>query len=252
MVKADITTQMDFVGTGSGVDASAGMFTGLQAGRRDGRSFAEMRSLSVEQGPLHAADGSASVHVGNSTVLAAVYGPTEAPSNRQDPMRCTVTVSVRDGNTENHSSSDSIRDLVQSSLLSALHPRKGVVICIHILSADGGERAAAVNAALLALLDAGVPLLDMPVAACVAISNKVVIADPNSAEESESDSILTLTFSSQNGSLSQDYAAIHSTGDFGGADEFKKAASVAHSLAEHTLGFIKLSIERKLQQPRAY
>ncbi len=245
-------TPMEFVGTGSGVDASAGMLTGLHAGRRDGRSFAEMRSISLEQGPLHAADGSASVRVGNSVVLAAVYGPTEAPSNRLDPMRCIVTVTVRDGSTENLGGGDSIRDLVQSSMLSSLHPRKGVVICVHILSADGGERAAAVNAALLALLDAGVPLLDMPISSCVCVANKVVIADPSAAEESEADAVLTLTFSSDNGSLSQDFAAIHSTGDCGGVKEFNKAVSVAHSLAEHTLGFIKLSIERKLQQPRAY
>lgn len=245
-------TPMDFVGVGSGVDASTGMLTGLHAGRRDGRSFTEMRSLSLEQGPLHAADGSASVRVGNSAVLAAVYGPTEAPSNRLDPMRCTVTVTVRDGSTENLGGSESIRDLVQSSMLSALHPRKGVVICVHILSADGGERAAAINATLLALLDAGVPLLNMPISSCVGISNKVVIADPSSAEENEADAVLTLTFSSDDGSLSQDFAAIHSTGDCGGVDEFKRAVSVAHILAEHTLGFIRLSIERKLEQPRAY
>lgn len=245
---------MDFVGVGSGVDAAAGG-TGLAAGRRDGRSFSEMRSLSIDQGSMHTADGSATVTVGNSCVLCSIYGPTEAPIARQDAERCVVSVTIRDRSMESSSSGDTLRDLVRTIMLTALHPRKVVQASVHILSSDGGVLSACVNSCILALLDAGVPLTCVPVSACVALSNGAVVADPNALEESEADAVLTLTYgtkTTKNGELAEDYASIHTTGDVGGEAQFAEAAQVAHSLAEHTLGFFKLSIARKRQEPRAY
>lgn len=239
---------MDFVGVGSGVDASLG--TGLVAGRRDGRSFSEMRSLSIDQGSIHCADGSATVTVGNTVVLASIYGPLDAPIARQDATRCTVSVTIRDRSAE--ASSDSLRDLVRTIMLTALHPRKVLRVSVHILSSDGGVVSACINASILALLDAGVPLTCVPVSACLALTNGSVVADPNALEESEADSVLTLTYPTKNGVLCDEYASIHTTGDLGGAPEFDKASQVAHSLAQHMLGFFKLSIARKRKEPRAY
>jgi len=246
----NLPTDMDFVGVGSGVDAAARGDTGLAAGRRDGRGFSDMRSLSLEQGSMHTADGSATVTCGNTCVLSSVYGPTECAIARQDATRCTVSVTIRDRQTE--SSSDSLRDLVRSIMLTSLHPRKVLHISVHILSSDGGVISACINASVLALLDAGVPLLSIPVSSCVALSNTFIIADPNDLEESEADSVLTLTYSTKNGELCDNFASIHTTGDVGGQGEFTKASQVAHSLAEHTLGFFKLSIARKRKEPRAY
>lgn len=225
--------------------------TGAHAGRRDGRGFGEMRELSVAQGPHKGADGSANVQVGATIVLAAIYGPMETTVSKQDADRCAVTVWVREG-AETVSGTDELCNLVRASVLCALYPRKNLCVCAHILSADGGVRAAAVNASVLALINAGVPMANLPVAACVALCNSVVIADPNAVEESEADAVLTFTFSTQNGKLSTDFAAMHTTGDCGGIDIFNRAADAAHSLAEHTLAFFKLSIERNIQMPHAY
>eukprot|EP00171_Calliarthron_tuberculosum_P017927 IDg17927t1 len=232
----------------------AGTVTGAHAGRRDGRGAAEMRELSVAQGPLGVADGSANVQVGGSVVLAAVYGPMETSVTKQEASRCAVTVWIRDGaesRVDGGGGSDALRDLVRASVLCALHPRKNVCVCAHLLSSDGGVRAAIVNATVLALMDAGIPLATVPVAACVALSNSAVIADPNAVEEAEADAVLTFTFSTSDGKLSRDFAAIHTVGDCGGFEQFNRAVDVAYSLAEHTLSFFKLSMERKLNLPRA-
>lgn len=250
-VKPSNVDLMEFVGFGTGVDAMQKGPAGV-AGRRDGRSFAEMRNLALEQGSLHNADGSACVHVGNTVVLAAVHGPTEALLSKQDAARCTVSVTVQDGSNEEVGGSNILRDLIRAVIPTALHPRKCVYVCVHILSADGGERAACINAAILALLDAGVPMLDVPVASCVSLNNGVVVADPSSTETQEADAVFTLTFSTKNGKLSNELASIHTTGDCGGQEMFNYAVSVGHKLAEHTLAFFKLSLERKQKQARAY
>lgn len=46
------------------------------------------------------------------------------------------------------------------AVLTHLHPRSEITITLHILSQDGGVLATCVNAATLALIDAGIPMSD--------------------------------------------------------------------------------------------
>jgi len=75
-----------------------------------------------------------------------------------------------------------------STLLTVLHPRSEVHISLHILSQDGSILATCVNAATLALVDAGVPMTDY-VTACTVASytnpdeSDEPLLDMNSAEE---------------------------------------------------------------------
>lgn len=52
--------------------------------RHDGRAGNELRPFASDQGALFRADGSARMSHGNSTVLAAVYGPGQAKSRRSE------------------------------------------------------------------------------------------------------------------------------------------------------------------------
>lgn len=54
----------------------------LPTTRRDGRKANQIRPLAAEQGILNRADGSARFVQGNTSVLAAVYGPAPAKSAR--------------------------------------------------------------------------------------------------------------------------------------------------------------------------
>lgn len=56
----------------------------LTTTRRDGRKANQIRPLAAEQGILNRADGSARFVQGNTSVLAAVYGPAPAKSARME------------------------------------------------------------------------------------------------------------------------------------------------------------------------
>ena len=61
--------------------------------------------------------------------------------------------------------------------------RHGSQDCSVSLQADGGTRCAAINAALLALADAGVPLRDMVAACAAGYLDKTPILDMNYLED---------------------------------------------------------------------
>lgn len=91
--------------------------------------------------------------------------------------------------------SHTIASALSASLFLHLHPRSTLHITIHVLSQDGSLLACALNAATLALVDAGVPMADY-VIACTAGSTASYAAgggageadpvlDLNGAEEQE-------------------------------------------------------------------
>ena len=88
---------------------------------------------------------------------------------------------------------NTISQTFQSHLFTNLYPRSSISIALHILSLDGGLLAACLNAASLALVDAGVPMPSM-LAACTAglvenIDQAAIQYEPlqdlNNAEEQE-------------------------------------------------------------------
>ena len=57
--------------------------------------------------------------------------------------------------------------------MTTLYPRSAISIFVEVLQADGGDYAVCVNAATLALIDAGIPIRDV----CCAVSCGVAIKD---------------------------------------------------------------------------
>lgn len=79
-----------------------------------------------------------------------------------------------------------------SLLLTHLYPHSTITLNIHILSQDGSLLAACLNAATLALIDAGIPMTDYLVACTAASSatssdsdNSDPLLDLNNLEEQE-------------------------------------------------------------------
>lgn len=58
-----------------------------------------------------------------------------------------------------------IRNTLEQTILLQLLPRSQIEVYVQVLQADGGTRCASINAAMLALADAGIPLRDI-VASC--------------------------------------------------------------------------------------
>jgi exosome complex component RRP41 len=142
--------------------------------RADGRKTDELRPVEMKVGVLKHADGSALVKIGKTVALAAVYGPRELnPRHMQESdraiLQCNYTMApfstnerVRPGPSRR---SVEISKVTRESLEPALFlhdfPRTTIDVYIVILQANAGTRTAGINAASLALADAGIQMRDL-------------------------------------------------------------------------------------------
>ena len=148
--------------------------------RMDGRKPDELRPLVVQAGVLERAKGSALVKIGRSVAVAAVYGPRRLHSKYlQDAtkaiLQCTYTMvpfstdeRVRPGNSRRSTEiSKVMRESLEPAIFLEEFPKATIDLHVNIIQADASTRVAAINAASIALADAGIPMRDL-VAACTA------------------------------------------------------------------------------------
>jgi ribonuclease PH len=105
-----------------------------------------------------------------------VLGPRPCRSGRQeDSERCQLEVQVVPlGGVAGPSEAELcalLRQALAACLVLTAHPRKVLTIAVHVLADGGGAAAAAVNAAVLALADAGVPLRALASAVTLGVSS---------------------------------------------------------------------------------
>jgi exosome complex component RRP41 len=137
--------------------------------RRDGRRPHELRRVAATIGVLAGADGSAVFQMGNTQVLASVFGPREVELRSQlrhdrAIIKCEYAMAAfstgggrRRGKIDRRSAelSAAIRAALEQTVALEEYARSQIDVCVQVLQADGGTRCAAVNAAVLALADAG-------------------------------------------------------------------------------------------------
>ena len=76
-----------------------------------------------------------------------------------------------------------IREALEPVVMSEAFPRTSVDVFIEVISADGGTRTAALNAASLALADAGVPMRDLVAAVAVGKVDGYLVLDIDQVED---------------------------------------------------------------------
>ncbi|HSB57408.1 MAG TPA: exosome complex exonuclease Rrp41 [Nitrosopumilaceae archaeon] len=166
--------------------------------RCDGRKIDQIRNVSIQVGVLKNADGSAYIEFGKNKILAGVFGPRDVhPKHMADQdsgiLRCRYHMSPFSV-TERKNPAPSrreieiskvIKEALQPAVILKDFPRTVVDVFIEILQADGGSRCAALDAASVALVDAGIPMRDI-VSACAAgkVADKIVL-DVNDEEDKE-------------------------------------------------------------------
>lgn len=79
----------------------------------------------------------------------------------------------------------SIRQTFEPVLLTSQFPRSQISIYIQVLQLDGGTLPAAINASTLALIDAGIPMIDYVVACSAGCIGETEVCDLNYLEESQ-------------------------------------------------------------------
>lgn len=154
--------------------------------RNDGRKPSEIRRTKIQIGPLSGGStvssgvaGSAIMQMGLTIALASVCGPTEC-SRRSEELtdKAFLDVNIRlapfassvgdrrvvknpGGDRILVEQSHLIKRAIEAAVMLHLYPRARIEINILILADDGGRLCAAINAATLALIDAGIPMKDM-------------------------------------------------------------------------------------------
>ena len=164
--------------------------------RVDGRRTDEIRPTELKVGVLKQADGSASIRQGKTYIIAGVYGPRELHPrhltlNDRAYLRVTyrmATFSVPDRKRPAPSRREKEISMVIANALRPVlfleeFPKAVVDVFITVIQADGGTRCAAINAASLALADAGIPMRSLVPAVAVGKADGKLLVDLGDEED---------------------------------------------------------------------
>jgi exosome complex component RRP41 len=212
--------------------------------RLDGRGPEDIRKIKIEAGVLHRADGSCYMEWGGNKVLVAVYGPREAvPRHTQNPLRAIVQArynmaafSVEDRkrpgpDRRSVEISKVISEALEKVILTEQFPRATVNVNIEVLDAEAGTRCAGLTAAGVALIDAGIPMRDIPVACAAGKIGGQVVLDLGKEEDNFGDADLPVAISPRTGEVLLLQMDGHLT-----VDEFNQAFDLAvkgcHAVSE--------------------
>ena len=214
-------------------------------GRRlDGRGPEDLRKIKIEAGVLHRADGSCYLEWGGNKVLVAVYGPREAvPRHTQNPLRAIVQArynmaafSVEDRkrpgpDRRSVEISKVISEALEKVVLTEQFPRASIDVNIEVLDAEAGTRCAGLTAAGVALIDAGIPMRDIPVACAAGKIGGQVVLDLGKEEDNFGDADLPIAIAPRTGEVLLLQMDGHLT-----LDEFNRAFDLAvkgcHAVSE--------------------
>jgi exosome complex component RRP41 len=175
--------------------------------RLDGRKLDELRPVKMEVGVIPNADGSAYLEQGKNKILVGVYGPKEAhPRHIAQQDRAVIQCryhmapfSVDERKSPAPSRRDVelskvIREALEPAIFLEYYPKTAIQVYIEILQADGGTRCAGINAASLALADAGIPMRDLVVACAAGKADGKLIVDLMDTEDKVGDADVPVAF----------------------------------------------------------
>ena len=148
--------------------------------RLDGRKLDEIRPLEAEVGVIKRAQGSAMFAFGKTRALAGVYGPRPMhPKGLQDPtktiLRCKYFMApfstsdrIRPGRSRRATEiSKVIKEALSQVVFFEDFPKTATDVFMDVIQADASTRCAALNAASMALAEAGTPMRDL--VSCIAV-----------------------------------------------------------------------------------
>jgi exosome complex component MTR3 len=171
----------------------------------------ELRAFHASTGIVSRAAGSALVELGAQTkVIAAVYGPRQLQASAVSAHTITqakVSCDFRYAPFSRHVQlydpkgkkrtdeevhlSKQLEDAISVSIIRESYPKSSIDVFVLVLDAAGGEFAAGICAASLALADAGLDLYDLVAASTLQITEDQVIVDP---EQSDASPCMTLAY----------------------------------------------------------
>ncbi|XP_026769787.3 exosome complex component RRP46 isoform X1 [Pangasianodon hypophthalmus] len=204
-----------------------------------------LREFGSEQSLLSKPDGSATFMQGDTSVLAGVYGPAEVKVNKEIYDRATLEVliqpkagmpSVRERTRE-----QCVRETCEAALLSTLHPRSSLTLVLQVVHDDGSLLACCLNAACMALMDAGLPMSRLFCGVTCAIdAESRIITDPTAQQEKESRALMTFAVDSKEHNV-----MMSSTKGSFSVKEMQQCIAVSQKASERIFQFYRDSVKRR-------
>jgi exosome complex component RRP41 len=165
--------------------------------RVDGRLPADLRRLKHKLGSMRNVDGSCYLEQGLNKVLVTVLGPVE--QTRQDGRHAdkgTVTVTIahaafsgterkarRHGDRRVLEMEGTLQQSLEGVVCLELYARSDIRVNVNVLEADGSLVCTVMNAACLALMDAGINMTDMLCACSSGFVKQLLCTDLNQVEQ---------------------------------------------------------------------
>ncbi|KAK1785120.1 hypothetical protein P4O66_018534 [Electrophorus voltai] len=224
-----------------------------------------LREFGSEQNLLSKPDGSATFVQGDTSVCAGVYGPAEVKVSKEIYDRATLEVLIHPKvgvtSVRERAREQCVRETCEATLLSTLHPRSSLTLVLQVVHDDGSVSfetktipkmscslfvfvcllSCCLNAACMALLDAGLPMGCLFCGVTCAIDSEgLIIADPTAQQEKESRALMTFAIDSKERNV-----MMSSTKGSFSAKELQQCIAVSQKASEHIFQFYRDSVKRR-------
>ncbi|XP_062860557.1 exosome complex component RRP46 [Trichomycterus rosablanca] len=209
---------------------------------------AVLRDFCAEHTLLSKPDGSATFIQGDTNVLAGVYGPAEVKVNKEIYDRATLEVLIQPkvgmSSVREREREQCVRETCEAALLSTLHPRSSFTLILQVVHDDGSLLACCLNAACMALMDAGLPMnrLFCGVTCAIDAENRI-ITDPTAQQEKESRALLTFAIDSKDHNV-----MMSSTKGSFSVKEMQQCIAVSQKASEQIFQFYRDSVKRRFSK----
>ena len=172
------------------------MVAGSYTKRSDGRTMDGFRPIKAKVGIIPSADGSVMFETGKTRAIAVVRGPRKLhPKHMENPEKGVLRVSyqmmsfsvwdrIKPGASRRGQEISKVTEWALQEVVDLdAFPNSVVDVVIQIPQADAGTRVAGINAAAMALAQAGIPMREMVSAMAVGKVDKTIVVDVNYDEE---------------------------------------------------------------------
>ncbi len=203
--------------------------------RLDGRAVDEIRPTTIKAGVLNRAEGSAYVEMGNTKAIAGVFGPRplhprHLQKTERGVLRCKYTMAPFSVDDRKRPGPDRRSTEISMVTANAIYPvldlsefpKTGIDVIIEILQADASTRIAGLNAAVVALADAGIEMKDLVSSVSVGKIDGEIVLDVAGDEDCFGDTDMPVAMIPRTGEVT----LLQLDGNLS-MDEFEKAFSLA-------------------------
>ncbi|MFT7803817.1 exosome complex component RRP46, partial [Arapaima gigas] len=207
-----------------------------------------LREFGCEQSLLSRPDGSSSFVQGmywNTSVLAGVYGPADVKVSKEIHDRATLEVIIQlkvgMSGVRERAQEQYVRETCEAALLSSLHPRSSLSLVLQIIHDDGSLLSCCLNAACMALMDAGLPMSCLFCGVTCAIDHDgCIVTDPTLKQEKESRALMTFAIDS----VDRKVIMSSTKGSFS-VNELQQCIAVSQRASEKIFQFYRDSVRRR-------